>query len=152
MSLTLVPAELKYADEIGTNLRGGDLLELVCMGYEGGPEAVRALMKRHRHSVVCLEDGRPIAAWGYEPAPYVTLSIAYVWCVTAEGVNRHKKDILAMSRGFVERLQEQFHTLESAVSPEYPQSERWTRWLGFVPVRRFMSGGIPFDVIVRNRT
>lgn len=151
MTLEIVKSTYAHAEPIGNNLRRGDWAELFAMGYTSGRHAMLACLKDCPDSVTCLEDGAPIAAWGYKRDDMLCSDTAYLWCMTTPAVERHKRSILRFSRDFCDSLLLHFGRLESAVSPIYPQSERWTRWLGFEPVSRIVLGGAPFDVIVKMR-
>jgi len=118
---------------IGDDLRAGDWNELRHMGYRRGRDAVKLCMDECKASVTAVEDGVPIAAWGYKPDDMLLSGAAYLWCMTTPSVERHKRKILQLSKAFCDDLLQAFARLESTVSPEYPEALRWVTWLGFKP-------------------
>ena len=151
MTIQVVPFLRMHIAPIAADLRDGDWMELRAMGYKTPLHAVRACADNHPHSVAALDAGLPIAAWGYRPDDLLLSDTAYLWCVTTNAVKAHKKEILRLSRGFVDRLQMQYGRLESTVSPIYPQAMRWVEWLGFKPFSEETRNGVRFINMVRER-
>ena len=151
MTLEIVKARPEHAAVIGENMRAGDWSELLHMGYANGTHAVMSCIVDCPDSVVCLEDGVPIAGWGYKRDSMLLADTALLWCITTPAVERHKRELLRWSRDFCDSLLIHFGRLESTVSRIYPQAVRWTEWLGFVPVSEVTANGVVFTIIEKVR-
>jgi hypothetical protein len=151
MTLQLVPAELAHAEAIGANLRAGDLAEILAMGYERGTDAVKHCISTSEDATIVLERGVPIAGFGQQPDAYRMSGTTYVWCMTTPAVERHKKDILWLSREFCAATLQRYFRLISSTSPIYPEAVRWTKWLGFETFSEETVNGVLFYNIVKTR-
>lgn len=150
--IKVVPFDRKVAWCIGVALREQDQQEALALGFANGTIALSHIARQHPYSFMAMEDGHPIAAWGHGPLSGSLLDQAGgVWCFTARGVERHKKDILRLSRAFIADVQGNYSTLESSVMTSYEASIRWVQWLGFSIKGIQTVNGHDFYRIVRDR-
>lgn len=115
-------------DAMAPLLRPGDLAECEAMGL-APDDALEASLMASNEAWVALEDGKPVAMWGYGVSGL--LADAEVWLLTSPGVERHKKLFLQMNQQFIAEIMARFGGAVAYVHAEYGRAVKWLAWLGF---------------------
>lgn len=140
--LDIVQAVEGDCDVLGRILRKEDAEEMAAMGFDG-VEALYYALIASRQAWTALDDGIPIAMWGWSAESLFSVK-ASVWLLTSYGVLRHVKPLLRAGKKFVDELSEAFPVLESTGDLTYTGGVALARYLGFEDHEPLVFGGRPF--------
>lgn len=148
-TVDIVPLTPEHIALLAPHVRPGDAAELAALGLRP-EEAASAALAASSEAWAAVEDDKVLAAWGLHPMALLG-DVANLWCITAKGIERHKKRFLSNSRDFVLQANERYGVLRAVVALNYEQATRWLAWLGFETKERFTSEGQTFLRMTRVR-
>lgn len=141
--IEVVHARFEHVEYLAHNLRAEDRDEIAALDVTP-QEALHVSYSRALECFTCLEDGQPIAMWGLGSDMLLGTDTADLWCLTSPRVLRHRKDILRLSRAFVDGCAKRYRVLTGCVDTRYTAAVRWLHWLGFDIDRQFEVNGVAF--------
>jgi hypothetical protein len=77
-----------------------------------------------------IENGKTICLLGISEHSWMD-SEGVIWLVASDEVASHRKDILAMSRNYIDEKQKHYRLLYNYIDIHNTSSIRWLKWLGF---------------------
>lgn len=149
LAVSVVRADPTHIPHLADTMRPGDAAEVLAQG-KTPTEALMESLERSTYAWTALADGLPIAMWGVTVED-ILAPCAVVWCLTGDGVNRHKVTFLRYSRAFVEYLRATYHDAWNIVDSRYEGAIRWVKWLGFSVCGEVMIGDVPFYLVTLRR-
>jgi len=147
--VNVVKADPSHIPALASSMRAEDVAE--CYAYGRSPaQALEESLARATYAYTAIADGEPIAMWGVREVGLLG-GEAVVWCLTGEGIWRHKKTFLRGSRAFAEYLRKRYSTVWNLVDSRYTRAIRWLKWMGFSIHGKVMVGDVPFYLAVLRR-
>lgn len=117
-------------EELASNMRELDLIELTRVGFSGPLECLRTNVANSVYAECAVVDGKVLAAWGLVMHD-VLGGDGYPWLFTAEGIEKHRFAFIASAQAVVSELLSYSSRLYVAVDAEYKGACRLMMWLGF---------------------
>lgn len=127
MNVEIIPAQQSHIRDILTCLRARE------QEVYSADDAIAHLQRALDY---CAEawsgyiDGQIVCMWGIDRGSMLT-NAAYVWLVTAQGINEHPFTFVRHSQIRLEELKRRYSFIHGVVQADNVQSVRWLRWLGF---------------------
>lgn len=133
--LDIVPVTPEIIESVAARLRPGDAAEVLASDGHSPLEACR-YAARTEYARAALVDGVPMCMWGTQTLRRSAIAgtLATVWLLTTDLVDRYPKLFLRGCRGELARLLEAEGgrvRLVNAIDARYTQALRWARHLGF---------------------
>jgi|TARA_Y100000310_G_scaffold171987_2_gene172106 hypothetical protein len=128
--IELVDSTVEHAQFLANHLRQEEILEVTAASRLSIYDTIMSSINRSVEVQTVLWDGDVIAIVGLQPHSVLS-DKASPWLLTTEEVKRHPRELLRLSRQFLERWIQQYSLLENYIDSRYEPSLRWARKVGF---------------------
>lgn len=130
--ITVLPATDEMARRLAGHMGGDTLTEIEATGLTA-LEAVQYSLDTSLVADAALLDGKVIAMWGLYPRSLLG-DRALLWFLDTPDVQaRARRELLTLSRYFVDWCQERYPVLECLIDSRHHRALRLVKWLGFSP-------------------
>jgi hypothetical protein len=146
-TVEIVPALSSHALRLAPFLRKEDVAEVRALGMDP-TQALLDSVSNSSEAFAVSFDGELSAIFGVVPARETLLGssdVGQIWMLSGEGITRHRKAFLRVSRWVVAQLLQRYRLLWNVIDARYAGALRWARWLGFEVMEARPAG--PFNML-----
>lgn len=147
MRFEVATARLEHAAELAAAMRPEDVAECEAAGYATAREALEAGIANSDESWAIAFGGELGAIVGVDALE--GRAGAYIWCLTAEVVERKRLSFWRASLAVVEQCRRRHGPLYALADRRYSRALAWLQRLGFIAAREVPhpASGLPHHVM-----
>lgn len=119
--------ETQLINDLATNMRDGDLAEVVASGRSDVFSGVFLSVKQSIAYAV-IDDDKVLAMFGVVPVRFEQGHM--IWLLGTHRLERYKKRFVRQSKDILEEWQRDYGVLYNFVHEDNRQTVRWLKWLG----------------------
>lgn len=124
-------ARQEHVMPIAKDMRAADIREVRASNDCGPEEALRASVQFSTLAWTCFVGGVPSFMWGVARKGCILSEVGAPWLLGTNRIYAVNREFLKQSRGYINKMHEQFSRLENYVHVENRLSIRWLTWCGF---------------------
>lgn len=130
MSVTFRAPTPKDVAQLARTMRPIDALECRCVGGHEPEEALEEAVSASLWCYAAEVAGDVACMFGVAPGSLLDDEAA-PWLLSADGIERHGRQVLAHARPFIERMRGDYERLYNVVHADNRAAIRFLRWGGF---------------------